>query len=180
MKVDAGSLVLEERVVGVNRVAKVHKGGRRLSFSALVVVGDKNGHVGAGLGKAGDVASAIRKGIEHAKKNLISVPITGTTIPHEVTCSVGATTVLLKPASSGTGVIAGGAARAVLGCAGVSDVLSKCIGSTNPINTVRATINCLKDLRTRDVVAKMRDKPIEAIGVGAVRYEQEIEDKAGK
>jgi len=147
----------EERVVSINRVTKVVKGGRRFRFSALVVVGDKKGRVGIGTGKANEVPDAIKKAIENAKKALFRVPLVGTTLPHTVTGVYGAGRVFLKPASEGTGVIAGGPVRAVLELAGYNDVLSKCIGSRTPINMVRATVQGLKSLRTLNMVAKTRD-----------------------
>ena len=162
-RIDPGRLTLEERVVQINRVAKVVKGRRRFSFSAVVVVGDGAGHVGVGLGKAGEVPEAIRKGVEDAKKHLIKVPMVGTTIPHEVTQRYGASTVLLKPASQGTGVIAGGSVRAVVTAAGIHDILSKSLGSTNPYNVVRATFDALKEQENPRSVAARRNKKVSEI-----------------
>src|SRR5437588_11474137 len=152
-----------EKVVHLNRVAKVVKGGRRFSFSALIVVGDQNGRVGAGLGKARDVPEAIRKGVEVAKRSMITVPMVGTTIPHEVRFKWGAARILLKPASPGTGVISGGAMRAVIELAGIKDILTKSLGTNNPINTVRATIEALQSLRTAQEIAGLRGKAVEDI-----------------
>lgn len=161
--IDPTKLELEDRVVAINRVTKVVKGGRRMRFAALVVVGDKNGHVGFGTGKAQEVPEAIRKAIEDAKKNLIEVPIVGSTIPHEVIGRFCGGNVLLKPAQAGSGVAAGGPVRAVVELAGVSDITSKSLGSNTPINMVRATVKGLEQLKRAEEVAALRGKSVEEL-----------------
>ncbi len=161
--IDAATLDLKEKVVAINRVSKTVKGGRIMKFSALVVVGDGNGIIGFGIGKAGEVPDAIRKGIEDAKKNLIKVSLYGTTIPHEIIGEYGAGRVLLKPAAPGTGVIAGGAVRDVLVTVGIHDIRTKALRSNNPYNVVRATVAGLAALRTADEVAAIRGKSAKEI-----------------
>lgn len=162
-KIDVSALQLEEKVISLNRVQKVHKGGRTLRWSALVVVGDNNGHVGVGLGKASEVPEAIRKGAEAAKKSMMRIHLVQGTVPHLVQEHAGAAIVMLKPAAPGTGVIAGGAVRAIMEVAGVRDILTKSLGSANAVNIAWATVECLKALRTSEEVAAIRGKTIDEI-----------------
>jgi small subunit ribosomal protein S5 len=166
-RIDPSQLDIKDTVVSINRVTKVVKGGKNLSFSALVVVGDGHGVVGFGVGKAKEVPSAIKKGIEAAKKNLIRVPLQGSTIPHPILGNFGAGSVLLKPAPDGTGIIAGGAVRAVVESAGITNILTKSLGSANPHNVVRATIAGLDSLKDPGVLARMRGKELADVGRGA-------------
>ncbi len=163
LNIDAGTLDIKEKVVSINRVSKTVKGGRIFKFSALIVVGDENGYVGVGLGKASEVPDAIRKGIEDAKKNLVKISLKGTTIPHEIVGEFGASLVVLKPAAPGTGVIAGGAVRAVVEMAGIKDIRTKALRSRNPRNVVNATLNGLKAVRDVAQVAQVRGKTINEI-----------------
>ena len=169
-----GAGEIEERVVKINRVSKVVKGGRRFAFGSVVVVGDQNGHVGVGLGKAGEVPEAIRKGVDKAKRSMITVPLSGTTIPHEVEVKYGAARVLLKPAAPGTGVIAGGGVRAVVELAGIRDILGKSLGSNNPVNVVRATMKALQELESAEAVAIRRGKSVESISPRRRREEAAV------
>ena len=163
MKIDPSTLDLKEKVVHIGRVTKVVKGGRNFRFAALVVVGDENGHVGVGMGKSIEIPEAIRKGVEDAKKNLVSVEIVGTTVPHTINGLFGTGNVLIMPATEGTGVLAGGPARAVLELSGIKDVRAKSLGSNNPSNVVKATINGLSNLRTAEQIAALRNKSVEEI-----------------
>jgi small subunit ribosomal protein S5 len=177
-RIDASKLNLEETVVKVSRVSKVVKGGRRFSIRALVVVGDHNGHVGYGVGKAAEYTEAIRKGVEDAKKNLIEVPLNGTTVPFMVNAHYGASEVMLKPCAPGTGVIAGGAVRAVMEAVGIRDILTKSLGSTNAANTINACLAGLRELRSADTEALMRGKTVVEI-VGQKQAERLAEAAAG-
>lgn len=190
-KINSDALELEEQVIRTNKVQKTHKGGRTLSWNVLVAVGDRAGHVGVGLGKARGIPDAIRKGMEDAKKHMIEVPMVGNTIPHEIEMRFGAAMVRMKPASQGTGVVAGGAVRPILELAGVRDVLAKSLGSPNPINTAWAAMACLKNLRVAEEVCRMRGKTLEelvpwlakkrrdeAVGVVEVETVEEIEAAA--
>ena len=163
MRIDPSTLDLKEKVVNINRVTKVVKGGRNFRFAALVVVGDENGHVGVGMGKSIEIPEAIKKGIEDAKKNLVEISTVSTTIPHEIHGKFGTSDVLIMPAKEGTGVIAGGPARIVLDLAGIKDARANSLGSNNPNNMVKATINGLANLRTAEQIAKLRGKSVEEI-----------------
>ncbi|MEE0767403.1 MAG: 30S ribosomal protein S5 [Clostridiales bacterium] len=162
-RIDASTLDLKERLVSINRVAKVVKGGRNFRFSALMVVGDENGHVGVGMGKAAEIPEAVRKGVEDAKRHMIEIPLVGTSIPHAVEGKFGKGHVRMLPAQEGTGVIAGGPARAVLEMVGIKDIRTKSFGSNNPANCVKATMDGLRQLRTAEEIAKLRGKTVEEI-----------------
>lgn len=177
-RIDPTTLTLEEKVISLNRVQKVHKGGRTLRWSALVVVGDGAGIVGIGLGKAQEVPAAIRKGADEAKKRLLQVPLMGSTIPHQVETSYGACKVLLKPAAPGTGLIAGGSVRAVLEAAGIKDVLSKTFGSANPVNIVRAVETGLRSLRMPSQVGELRGKSAREIAPAMAAREEKVLEPA--
>ncbi|NLI82559.1 MAG: 30S ribosomal protein S5 [Deltaproteobacteria bacterium] len=163
VQMETSQLQLIDKVVHISRVAKVVKGGRRFSFSAIVVVGDGNGKIGYSLGKANEVPEAIRKGLETAKRNMLEIPLSGGTIPHEILGRFGASSVTLKPASPGTGVIAGGAVRAIMEAVGIHDILTKCIGSRNPHNVVKATIAGLRQLRSPERIAKIRGRDVQEL-----------------
>jgi len=178
-RINADTLELEEQVIRTNKVQKTHKGGRTLSWSVLVAVGDRNGHVGIGLGKSAGIPDAIRKSIEDAKKNIVEVPMVGTTIPHEIEMDFGAAKVRMKPASPGTGVVAGGAVRPILELAGVRDVLAKSLGSPNAINTAKATMACLKSLKVAERVAELRGKTLEELVPWLVKKRAELDTAAG-
>jgi len=162
-RIDASQLDVKEKVISINRVTKVVKGGRNFRFSVLVVVGDENGHVGVGMAKAIEIPDAIRKAIQDAKKNMIEVPLKNTTVPHEIIGRYGAGRVLVKPAKEGTGIIAGGPVRAVLELAGIKDIRTKCLGTNNPRNVVNATIEALKSLKRPEDIARIRGKSVEEI-----------------
>ncbi len=172
-RINADELDLQEQVIRTNKVQKTHKGGRSLSWNVLVAVGDRNGHVGVGLGKAGGIPDAIRKAIEDAKKKIIEVPMIGSTIPHEIEMPYGAALVRMKPASPGTGVVAGGAVRPILELAGIRDVLAKSLGSPNAINTARAAMECLRRMQLADKVAETRGRPLEELVPWLVRKREE-------
>ena len=172
-RINADALDLQEQVIRTNKVQKTHKGGRSLSWNVLVAVGDRNGHVGVGLGKAGGIPDAIRKAIEDAKKQIIEVPLVGNTIPHEIEMPYGAALVRMKPASPGTGVVAGGAVRPILELAGIRDVLAKSLGSPNAINTARAAMMCLKSLKVPDRVAELRGRPLSDLVPWLVKKREE-------
>jgi small subunit ribosomal protein S5 len=171
-RINADMLNLEERVVRTNKVQKTHKGGRTMSWSALVVVGDRKGFVGAGIGKARAIPDAIRKGVEAAKKNMVEVPMVGTTIPHEILANAGAAQVLLKPAAPGTGIVAGSSVRTILELAGIHDVLGKSLGSANPINIAWATLDALRRLKRAEDVARLRGKTVDELVPWMKRVEE--------